>query len=212
MSGPRVPPQQIELPPTSTARPLVAAEACIAELGRKNPHALELATLASAAARIEPELLRALRLALVPRADSSAEADLWLGPAMSSRSVLFATMRPDVAAILRERLARDRERLDAARRAIERVHRDAPPAIRAEEEITWRALADPQDPELARVFESVSSALERGRTGLARWAARALPRMPEDARTSAPAWRVALKASAMLGTAPALINEGTRAP
>ena len=142
MSVPRLPPQEIELPPPSTARPLVAAEACIADLGRKNPHALELATLASAAARIEPELLRALRLALVPGADSSAEADLWLSPAMSSRSVIFATMRPDVAALLRERLAQDRERLDAARRGIQRVHRDAPPAIRAEEEITWRALAD----------------------------------------------------------------------
>ncbi|HZF51505.1 MAG TPA: hypothetical protein VE093_22770, partial [Polyangiaceae bacterium] len=51
-----------------------------------HPLAYELARLCSPAARIEPELLRAVRLALLPRAGAASEADLWLSPLVQFRT------------------------------------------------------------------------------------------------------------------------------
>ena len=172
----------------------------IDNLAVKNNSALELALIVAIASRIEPELLRAARLGMVAAADASAEADLWLSPLMRSRGPLFAVMRTDVAQILRERLGADHDRLNRAWQILSDVHRDLPPALRVQEEITWRTLTDPNDPEIARLFGSVSAALDdEGRVGLARWAARALPELPADARNSPAAWNVSLKATALLG-------------
>src|SRR5262249_18534142 len=112
----------------------------------------------------------------------------------------FAVMRPDVAALLQQRLRREPDRLRAAWKVIERVHRDSLPiALRTEEQIAYRVLADPDDPEIDRLFDSILSALNNGRAGLARWAARALPRLPTEAWSSVAAWSVASKATEMIG-------------
>jgi hypothetical protein len=190
--------------------PLLDARALIDELAAINPKAVELAVVVCLASRIEPELLRAARLDVVGSADAAAEADLWLSPLMSSRSVLFAVMRPSVADELRQRLAADKSKLDAAWRVLSRVHEHAPRALRVEEEITWRVLANPEDTEIGRLFTSVLSAMESGRPGLARWAARALPRLPQQARQTGPAWLVSQKAAEMLGGPPILGAELTR--
>ena len=184
-------------------------ESLIKDLAATNPDAVQLATLVSLASRIEPELLRAARIEMLPSSDASAEADLWLSPLMSSRSALFAVMRPTVADTLRERLGADLKRLHGAWRTLSRIHATAPTALRTEEEITWRVLANPDDPEIARLFESVVLAMEKGRSGLAKWAARSLPRLPVQARQSGGAWRVAQKASEMLGGQPILAAELT---
>ena len=49
-------------------------------------NAIKLATAASLAARIEPELIRAIRLRLYPAVDVSAEIDLWISPLVQARS------------------------------------------------------------------------------------------------------------------------------
>lgn len=185
--------------PASTLR---SPERLIDDLAARNSDALALAVLVCIASRIEPELLRAVRLRMLTTADASAEADLWLSPLMRTRGALFAVMRTDVAGLLRERLRADPDRLKEAVRIVADVHGDTPPALLLEEEITWRSLADPADPEIAQRFASVSAALnDRGRMGLARWAARALPELPAAARDSPAAWDVNLKASTLMGFA-----------
>jgi PLD-like domain len=174
------------------------AQELIDDLAARNNSAAALAAIVSIASRIEPELLRSARLAMLATADASAEADLWLSPLMRSRGALFAVMRTDVARILRERLRAEPARLNAAWQILTAVHRDAPPALQVEEEITWRALVRPDDPQIERLFSSVAAALDRGRVGLARWATRALPDLPAPARDSSGAWSVRVKASALL--------------
>jgi len=185
------------------------AGSLIDQLAAINQDAVQLATLVSLASRIEPELLRTLRLEMLPSTDASAEADLWLSALMSSRSALFAVMRPAVADTLREQLGSDPQRLHATWGVLSHIHVNAPAALRTAEEITWRVLADPDDPEISRLFDSVVLAIESGRSGLAKWAARALPRLPAQARQSGGAWRVAQKASEILGGQPILAAELT---
>jgi hypothetical protein len=192
--------------------PLLDARELINALEVNNPGAVKLAVAVSLASRLEPELLRAARLEMLPSLDASAEADLWLSPLMSSRSALFAVLRPGVADALRERLCSDPPRLEMAWRVLSRIHANAPAALRAEEEITWRVLSNPEDAQVGRLFDSVFSAMQGGRSGLAKWAARALPRMPVLARQSGAAWRVAEKAAEMLGGQPILAAELTQAP
>lgn len=168
--------------------------------------------MVSLAARIEPELLRAARLHGIKGTDAAAEGDLWFSSLVLSRNALFAVMKPEVANELRGRLANDPAALARAWAVLHAAHRNAPPAMRVEEEITWRTLADPDDPEIERLFESLLAGLHARRPGLARWTARALPRMPASAQELGAAWRVALKASQLLGGHPILTGGPSRAP
>ena len=71
-----------------------------------SPGARELAALVSPAPRIEPELLRAIRLAAAPEVDAGCEADLWFGPLVETRGVRAVSLRTDIATTLREELAK----------------------------------------------------------------------------------------------------------
>jgi small subunit ribosomal protein S1 len=140
-----------------------------------------LATRVSIASRIEPELLRAVRLRLLPDVDVSAESDLWFSDLVEARSTLRIVLRPDVASTLWAELASDRTLLEAARHVIADLHVHAPPAIRLEEEIIYLALRkDDTGEEINNRLMAVLQAIAvDGRRGLVDWAARALPRMPE---------------------------------
>ncbi|WP_437827914.1 pYEATS domain-containing protein [Sorangium sp. So ce1153] len=164
----------------------------IERLAARNPKALDLATLASLAVRIEPELLRALRLELVPDADPSAEADFWWNAAVEIRGATAVRLGIEAASLLRARLLEDPARAAAAYRVIRRVHRGTSPLLRLEELVTWQALRRP----------GVVTAIERllrpaavtmltdasRRAALAVWAARMLPRLPEAARRARSFW------------------------
>jgi hypothetical protein len=184
------------------------AREVIEDLRVLNSKALDLACIVSLASRIEPELLRSARLNL-DGADAGTEADVWLSALMQSRNASFALMRADVAHELRKQ-AKKSELLATARNVIERVHRGAPPSLQVEEEITWRSLVDANDPHIDRLFESVLVGLKETRPGLARWVARVLPRMPEEALESGPAQRVRLRASELLGGRPILASVRSR--
>lgn len=82
-----------------------------------------LLRLASAASRIEPGLLRALRL-LLPRgeADAGTEIDVWRHAWFSSDSPAAATIRPDRVGQLREEFA-EHESDDLRRRVSETIRR-----------------------------------------------------------------------------------------
>lgn len=154
-------------------------------LGRTSPGAAQLARLASLAARVEPELLRALRVHLLPGVDAGAEADLWFSPLVQAASPLGLVFRPEVLAHLREELAKEENRalLDGAWRTLRAVHEHVPPAVRVEERATWLSLRGaPADQIDAALMPAVSTFAGQQGQGMARWARRVLLRLPAAAR------------------------------
>ncbi len=103
--------------------------------------ALRLLRLVSPATRVEPELLRAVRLLLtdVPL-DAGAESDVWQHPALIGSSCVAATLDPDEAKDLRRDFAREPERL--RREVMELIRRwrtGLPPEIWYEEVLSLDA-------------------------------------------------------------------------
>jgi WD40 repeat protein len=114
----------------------VSAGRRVERLRRRNPAAVELALACAPAARVEPALLRLLRL-LVPGADASAEADLWFSDLLVGRDLTAITLDPLVTEVLREELRRpERAALrDAAIAEIAAAHATAYWAVRLEERV-----------------------------------------------------------------------------
>jgi tetratricopeptide (TPR) repeat protein len=164
--------------------------------------ALRLAVVLSTATRIEPELIRAMRVRVRPTLDVGAESGLWFGrwanrngpEYMAIRRPLLAPLRD----LLRAELAESGER-DAVRQAGEvilRAHTGRlSPTLLLEEHVTWAAvLADAglgtdsvDDPWSAvdRLLEgALRAALEapERREGLRRWFTGAWQRFPEQVR------------------------------
>jgi TIR domain-containing protein len=150
------------------------------------PDAYQLAKAVSIAVRVETELLRRMRLRLLPEIDAGAEADVWFSVLVQSQTPMVMTFIPEVVDVLREDLALNQTRLEAAASVIGEFHGTAPPALRLEEEVTWLALSTSDNTDLIRQrLESVTAAIiEEGRPGLVRWANRALPTLPVKARNS----------------------------
>jgi len=201
----------------------VDAEQVLRNAGRRSPGLVTLALLLSPAVRIEPELIRAVRLELIPKLSASAEGNLWFSTLVSARGLDGIVLHPDVASVLRARarailLPSPAQAapddfpgpgdLRRARDLIDRLHAGSPPVLRLEETVNWLAVSELEpaasiDGELQLAVE----ALRRGRAGVARWAARALPRMPAAARGTTAAWLLAQSAGRRL-----VSYEGRRRP
>jgi len=141
-------------------------------------HALELARLASVASRVEPELLRALRLRLLPSADVSAEGDVWWSRMVTARSA--TSIRFDAADLTNLRESLSTRTLDAAFRIVRQIHRRAPLPTRYEELITWLALRGRKvaaEKLLQRVADAMAADPAQA-LSLAGWALDVLPRLP----------------------------------
>ena len=176
-----------------------SAEEAILSLAKRSPAALELAEAISLATRVEPEFMRSCRLAMLPQSHAAIEADVWFSAIMASRTTSYAVLQADASTLLRKRLGEKKDRCAQAAKVLAISHQGSPPALRQEEEITWRAIMNPDDPEVVRLLEEVAAGLRDGKRSLARWAARALPRFPEAVRSLPSAWRVSLEASKLLG-------------
>jgi tetratricopeptide (TPR) repeat protein len=159
-------------------------------ISRNNPHALELAMVLSQAARVEPELMRAARLKLLPGADAACEADLWLSDLIESKTVLAAAFRPEIVPILRELISEDGiERVKEVWQVISKFRQEAnsPFTIVLEEQlINIAMLPKPiclRDSEqlLKRAIKSIVDEVD-GWRDLVRWTIRALPLLPERIR------------------------------
>lgn len=167
----------------------------------------ELAVLLSVASRIEPELIRAVRIRVAPLLDVSAEADLWFGNFVERRGYGYVSLRGDLLPSLRAELA---DRLAGSPSGapvhrlwsvIERLHKDRSPALFTEEWATWLAIRDGAGSGLAieRALRPALRALvEQGRDGVARWFAGAWPRLPDPVRRTTTAWQLATVTSARL--------------
>jgi len=173
----------------------------IAKTEKRFRDAVRLARVVSIASRIEPELVRQARLQLLPAVDAGAEADLWFSPLVQASTPIALTLFPAVADLLRRELAKTPDVLRSAWELLKVAHRDAPAAIRLEERVTWETLSG-GPAALQRVEEALMSVVSainlQKRSGLARWALRAVPRLPEAARQTKAATTLILTAASHL--------------
>lgn len=184
-----------------------------------SPGAVRLAELLCVAARIEPQLMRRVRLALLPHVDVGAEADLWFSDWVASRGADSIVLRPVVVAHLQRRLAQrltdEPNTLRAANRAWElltEVHRRLPPAVRLEEHVTWLSVRPGGRDEIDAALRPALHALrDEGRTGVAGWYSRAWRRLPDTARRTVTAWQLAQLANRHTGPADVPLDAPTPA-
>jgi hypothetical protein len=174
----------------------------VPRLAHLPPHTLRLAELVSIAVRVEPALLRAVRLRLCPDLPTAAEADLWFSGLTDARSRTGFALALSVRAALQQQLAGHRQDLERAWQVTKAVHAAAPRLMQIEEELVWLALSGAPDEDLAAPLDAVLATLrlepDRSR-GLSQWALRALPRLPARLRQLDQFWLLAFAASVRLG-------------
>ncbi|WP_231649134.1 DNA/RNA helicase domain-containing protein [Streptomyces clavuligerus] len=154
----------------------------------------------SVATRVEPELIRAVRVRLFPWLDVGDESDLWFGPWTATRTRAAIALRPDLLPALRAELADRLHRsppddpLRSLGALVAEVHSALPPALRLEERVTWIdvSVRSGRQKTLERALEpALRALLTEGRDGLADWLAGAWPRLPEAVRSTVTAWQLA---------------------
>lgn len=146
--------------------------------------------------------LRLARLHLLRHLDAGTEAEVWFSPLVQSRSPTGLMFRQQYLENLRESL-RSSGRLAGAWAIIKELHHTAPVAIQIEEELTYLGLHD-DEKHAVRIQEKlreVLAALQEGahRNGLARWALRAIPRLPRTVLAFPETWAVAVTSAVRLG-------------
>ncbi|MGO9972568.1 MAG: patatin-like phospholipase family protein [Solirubrobacteraceae bacterium] len=174
----------------------MTARSSVLELERdRHPAAVALARLAAPAVFIEAELLRSLRLDVLSHVPVSAEAELWLGPLVSSRSPDGITLAPRVAEVLRSELCdryadpEDRPLLDRAWEVIRSRHRHLSPAIALEERVAWLSIIQAPAEDIEQALNEALKAIATGRRpGLAGWASDAWRRLPAEVKQLPAAW------------------------
>ncbi|MFF3871942.1 CHAT domain-containing protein [Streptomyces sp. NPDC001978] len=174
--------------------------------------ALELATVLSVATRIEPELIRAVRLRLLPHLDVGAEADLWFSDWVSARTPEAIALLPECLPYLRQTLAqklRTDSNLQKIIEIVDEYHSELSPALLLEEQVTWHSLIGDGESVTRYLNQALHALVRQGRSGLAGWFADAWVRLPASARSTAAAWSLANAARTYVpsldpGTAPEL--------
>lgn len=161
---------------------------------------LELATLLSVATRIEPELIRAMRLSVRPQLDVGIEADLWFSELVTARGPDAIMLDPDRLPELRARLAeldeQDDGLLDRVWNVLDHVHGDTlSPALFLEERVTWLAIANQVDAAETALRPALHALVAENRTGVADWLSDAWSRLPAAVHATITAWQLATVAS-----------------
>jgi WD40 repeat protein len=146
----------------------------VGRLRAASPAAADLALACALAVRVEPDLLRRLRL-LLPGADAAAEADLWFSGLLAGRDATAIALDQPVAEVLRAEL-RDADRAalrEAAWALISTAHAGAHWSVRLEERINYLDTARP-DGAAAEIDDLLLAPMDRLTTGtdqlgIARW-------------------------------------------
>ncbi|MEV0220067.1 hypothetical protein [Streptomyces sp. NPDC050704] len=159
--------------------------------------AMELATVLSIATRIEPELIRAVRLRLLPHLDVGAEADLWFCDWVGARTPEAIALLPECLPYLRaglvEKLASE-PRLAEVLVIVTEFHAGLSPALLLEEQITWASLSGDTEGAAQNLNRALHALVRENRSGLAGWFAEALRRLPAETLSTATAWSLATAA------------------
>ena len=158
----------------------VESEILVDSYGAGSP-LLRLAQLASPACRIEPQLLRRLRLECVTDADVSVEQELWHSELVNERGAI--TFRGGVVRVLRERLKTMRAGNPTvvlrARRVMTALHRDLSPLLVLEDELAWAEIFG-ETASIASGARTLLTSLLARRDGLDYWLGRTWNGLPAD--------------------------------
>ncbi|MFI1580782.1 hypothetical protein [Embleya sp. NPDC020630] len=179
----------------------LGAEELLRTVAERQPALPLLAEVLCLAPHAAPAFVRRARIEFVPNSTASLEADLWFSPLVESADGNALVLAPDVAAVLRTRLALDPQRWARVLRLTERMQEQAPELVRR---YTRLAVAEamgagPRDvePDLTAFRFAL---IPDGTTGddLARWLVHFLPRLPGVLETSALARTLVDSAAARL--------------
>jgi len=191
---------------------LAAARLLVEDVERDQPQAVALAKLASFAVRVDPPLLRRLRLELLPGSSPALEAEVWHGGLVTFRGPEGFVFAPGVGAVLREGLAADASRYERAWILTREVHAHwLSPALRLEEELNYHQFSQkPGAYDEARELlrSAVAKLVQEKSPGLVYWAAGAATRLPsglmdmEEGRMLAAASRARLQGGLLLPSPP----------
>jgi hypothetical protein len=183
-------------------------------LQRSFPDGVNLARALSLAVRAEPELVREIRLLLLPRSGAELEADFYFSPFIAQRTPDWILLDPllvtEIRGSLVDQIAADpeeRDRMARIRHILQRAHSAAPWEIACEEEVTWLSVSRPLGlyrtrAEIDRVLRSAFMLLLQGSeesAATARWFASAARRMPELARETEAFTLLGFACSSILG-------------
>jgi internalin A len=157
-----------------------------------SPDVISLALLVSLARKIEPELIRTLRLELSDhftldkKPNVGTEFTLWFSNLVESRGSDSITLLPGVSDLLRKRLKEeDPELLREIRQIIVNCHQSIPPVIKWEEDLVYYSLISKGEDHYQRlIYETVlkaAKAVQSGeRKGLDEWISRMYLRIPKE--------------------------------
>ena len=151
-----------------------------------DPALWRLATLASPAVRIEPRLIRRLRLELLPTEPVNLSLDLWWSPLVHGRGPDGISLRPDVRRRLLRR-CRAEPRSPAAWSIIQQRHEAMNPSLVLEEELAWMTAICVDAAQIEHKLQQVLRAFATRpgeRPNISRWALAALGRLPEEVSRS----------------------------
>ena len=169
--------------PADTTIAVIEANRTIDTVRARQPDVALLATFASVATIIEPELLRRLRLELLPTVDTGCEADLWFSPLVEHASTQAMVLRLPVAEVLRRELGTRDERT-AARELVVKSHQGQSEHLQLEELMVWEFVCG-RDP--TPLLDRVRATLQVGQDSALdtlRWYKRAVHRIPTQASGS----------------------------
>jgi tetratricopeptide (TPR) repeat protein len=186
----------------------------LAEIAETLPAASRLAELLSVAVRLEPALIREIRLALFPGSHADLEAELYFSPLISQRTADWLALEPQFATEFRKQLARRidkdenlRQHLNVVQEILNRAHAGAPFEIRREEEIlrisVWRRGGKKQavkdiERELRQMLNLMLAETDQSLV-LARWFATAAQRLPPLAHQTQSFALLAFAVNGLLG-------------
>jgi uncharacterized Zn-binding protein involved in type VI secretion len=154
-----------------------------------------LAALLSPASRVEPELLRAIRLACLPELPVEAEHELWFDHIVDARSDAAITFAPEAVRELRQRLRAMhggvwRPVVERARTVMAELHAPISPLLGLEEEMAWTEVTG-DAARAADLARNVVQAMAAGRDGVQHWVRRVWPTLPAGVRESPSGWVLA---------------------
>ena len=157
----------------------------------------DLATALSVAVRIDPELIRSIRLGVFPYHDVAAEADLWFSDLVRSRGAQGIVLEQDVRDRLQRKLsellsaAPESDPIHCVGEIMARTHAHLSPALLVEEQVTWHAIRGAMSAVDDALRPALKAALVERRQGVIQWFSAAWNRLPDAARQSVTAWKLA---------------------
>ncbi|QKV79941.1 hypothetical protein [Amycolatopsis sp. Hca4] len=169
---------------------------------RQLPGDVALAVALSVVTRIEPELVRAVRLHVLPRLDAGAEADFWFSEWVGRRQPDLVMLDEGLLPRLRDRLIEDWRAAppDAPLRRLREIvvarHPSLPPVFRVEEDATWEALLGDLAKAAQLLYRPLAS-MDAGNDRLADWVVEARRRLPENLLCTDESWHLTLAAKAI---------------